>query len=1000
MLRAPSPVFQDGPSATVEWQLFGGGPSGRRLHGLPGAAADADRGGESEILYLVASPGLARAPGSGRPQLGLTLIVERAPTFDDQALEPLVTGGVLTLDLTVAPTSAEIGEVAAETEREVRPLFLRKTNWALSDRDSGETLAEAEIYGNGGSAAISQTVPRHVALAVLAALRGEPTAIAVTCEAEFRAAASETTMSHKGPSAASATTITMSTTQLGSLRKVSLENSLEEIVREAAGGLPFDAIVGAVCPSPDGALQPVPLRMESTRESRGPRPAAGFAAIGDSIAAMPAVLRTSRISRINAHVLAASGLANRLSGRLNHWHLADLVLHPPGSEEQNQNLPLIESEAPLWPDRVEAQRYWYAPHFSVRTPEPTMDASNAPFRFGFSVVGHDPAGRPSLEAHVKVTLDMGMAEATRASWESLGRPRCDPVPANGLSAVLTLPFVDENGAATQTGIAATEIRPVEGGVEAHFSLTDRFARLAYGVLGTQGFQSSSARIEVAYCFPAYVQVEASKSRVLWGGKSARVDVRAERRPLGALSAVTAHHFASNLLTVQPNILAAHAVLLEPAIFVRPKTYGIRTQGRSQALDAFVPCSTFGTLYVEEGDPERAEPDKPIGCLDAWTLGQFKLRLYEPLDVDLGIPDAPYVVYRSTQVPGRFLVLPKAYTVTRYEPSDWRDVRPALYLYSNVDAVHPEKTSCILTGTLRPALTPADRQALIDALSSQAHASPALEWPTDLAVEPQFSWALPGGPMQIAPSAVQTPEGFQFSLGAPVDQILTLKSLVETSGVTGGVTFKLADGSSLQSTLLIDLARIDGPWETGAVSVTMLGGKAELTNNTEAAADVRELLLYQAEARIGAIPVERRIEPRQKLVVDVPVAGADEILAGYTLVSTGASLEEIRTFVEDLHTNAVFICGFDLTAEQLQKVMVEAQIAGASGAGTVELVPDKSSGEIGFVLPLTAYLGQPTLQYRTTALSIDGSARTSAWRDWRLDLQGNVIELPVNLIKEG
>ena len=64
------------------------------------------------------------------------------------------------------------------------------------------------------------------------------------------------------------------------------------------------------------------------------------------------------------------------------------------------------------------------------------------------------------------------------------------------------------------------------------------------------------------------------------------------------------------------------------------------------------------------------------------------------------------------------------------------------------------------------------------------------------------------------------------------------------------------------------------------------------------------------------------------------------------------------------------------------------------------MPDKSSGEIGFVLPLTAYLGQPTLQYRTTGLSSDGSARTSAWRDWRLDLQGNVIELPINLIKEG
>ena len=175
-------------------------------------------------------------------------------------------------------------------------------------------------------------------------------------------------------------------------------------------------------------LQPVPWRIDSRRQSRGPAPVAGYAAIGDSIAAMPAVLKTSRATRINAHALAASGLSNRISGRLNHWHLADLGLDP-GVTEQNQNLPLIEADAPLWPDRVEAQRYWYAPAFSIRMPEPTMDLAKAPFRFGFSVVGHDGAGRPALEAHVRFTLDQSMANATRAAWDLLGQPRCDPVPA-------------------------------------------------------------------------------------------------------------------------------------------------------------------------------------------------------------------------------------------------------------------------------------------------------------------------------------------------------------------------------------------------------------------------------------------------------------------------------------------------------------------------------------------------------------------------------------------
>ena len=996
MLRAPS-LIQEGPSANADWQSFAVGSSGRRLRGIAGARADMPDGlGDGRFLFLIAEPGLAHE--ADRARVGLTLIVDHVPSLDEeQALEPRVTGGVLSLDLDAIPGSAELAQVAADTGLDARAIFVRRARWSLIDEESGTSIADAEVHGNS-SAGISQSLDRHAALSVLAALRGESSGIVVKCEAEFRAAAGDTTS--RASSAASATTITMSTTRLGTMRTVELEAPLERVIGDATRLLPFDAIVRAVAPSADGTLEPIAWHDEPPREFRDARPDVSYAAVGDSIAALPALLKTSRSSRINAHLLAASGLSNRIGGRLHHWHLADLILHPPGSEEQNQKLPLIESDAPLWPDRVDPKRYWYAPQFSVRAPQPLAEASNAPFRFGFSVVGHDPDGRPALEAHARFTLDQSMAEATRAAWEAMGRPQCDPVPTNGLSATLLLPFVDESGSPSQTSIAAVEIGAVDGGVEIHFALTDRFARLAYGVLSTPGFQASQARIELSYCFPAYVPVDRKKSRVVWGGKSATVDVRAERRPIGALAAVTAHHAAPNLLAAQPHVTAAHAILLEPAIFVRPKTYGIRTQGRSQSLDVLFPCSNFGALYVEEGDSETGEAAKPIGCLDAWTLGQLKLRLYEPLDVDLGIPDAPYTVYRSMQVPGRFLVLPKAYTISRYEPSDWHGCRPALYLYSSVDAVHPEKTACILTGTLRPSLTPADRFALLDALSGKVHASPVLEWPAELDVEPQFGWAVPGGPLAIEPSAIQTPEGFQFSLGASVDHVLTLKSLVETSGISGSATFKLQDGSALQSSLQIALHRIDGPWEAGAVSVTMRGGQAELVNNTEAAADVRELLLYRDGIRCGVAPVEQRIEPRQKLLIDLAAPGADEAFASYSLAPTGASLEEIRTFVEDLHTNVVFICGFDLAAEQIQKVTVEGQIAGASGASSVELVADKSSGEIGFVLPLTAYLAHPTLRYRTTSLSNDGSARTSNWRDWRIDLQGNVIELTVNLIKEG
>jgi hypothetical protein len=991
-LREATGPEESGPSASADWRSVDPESGrGRRLRALPGEGSWRPRSSSADKLYVIADPGVARAPGSGLPQVGLTLILERAPRIGDKGLDALVTGGVLSASLTITPTADEVQRVASATGASAVPLFVRSASWTLRDAKGDKAFAKADVQGNGGAASFSQTVTREVALAALAALRGAESRIEVRCEAEFRALPGK----HPPPhvlNAAGGTTITMSVAQVGGVpRRVTLERSFSDVVQDSAS-LPMDALVKAVCPSPDGTLQPIPSLLPN---SRGARDKPGFAAIGGAVAEIPAVLKTSVTSRINAHALAASGIAGSPAGKLQRWQVADLIVHPPAAPEQNQNLPVIEAEAALWPDRVDQQRYWYAPEFAIVAPAPTMDASNSPFRFAFSVVGFGEGALPILEASVKFTLQARMSDASAAAWESLGRPRCEPVPTNGLSAMLIVPFVNERGEPAETSVTATELTAVEGGLEANFALTDRFARLAYGALGTAGFQKSPARLEVAYCFPAYEPIESRHAPVLWGGKSAAIDRLAVRRPpLGAVAFV-GHHLPTvahpDLLTAVPPVVATHPILTAPAVFIPPKTYGIRTQGRNVKLDAFFACSTFGALYVQKGDPAKGEADKPIGCRNAWTLGQFQLRLYEPLDVDLGIPDAPYKVYRSIQVPGRFLVVPKAYTITRYEPSDWRAYRPALFLYSNIDAVHPERTSCILTGTLRPALTPADRRTLLEALRLKAHSNPGLEWPTELGVDPEINWAIPGDG-QISPSAARTPEGFQVSLGASLDHILILKSLVETSGVTAGLEFHLEDGSWILSMLNINLGEIDGPWEAGAVSAKVDGGRATLTNHTERAADIEEILLYSAGAPVGAAEIERRLGPNETTTSDSLPGGTDEVLVNYALANTGGSLEEIRTFVEDLHTNVVFVSTFDWASAGLQEVTVEGRIVGVDGTATAKLKGEAPSAEMPFVLPLTSYLSQPTLQYRTTFLAADGNGRTGEWRDWRLDLQGNVIEL--------
>ena len=996
---------QTGPSASARWLAVAGDrPGGRPLQVLPAARSDAaDRSGPARSdAYAVATPALAQAPGSGAPLVGLTLILRRPPELDDQALEPLVTGGILALSLTVAPTAEELKRAgAAVGAADVVPLFVRSARWTLID-ETGEPFAEQPVASDGAAVAFSQTVTREVALSMLAALRGGESALAARCEATFRSVPDKGVSSTRATDhAGSGTTITFTTSQLGGIeRRVTLERLLAEAVAPAREAQPLEALVRAVCPEPDGALRPVGWRITtSRRDNRSASVRAGFAAVGDTVAALPAVLKTSLASRINAHALAASDIAIRPAGLAHRWQIDDMVLYQPGSAEQN--LPQIDGDAPIWPDRVDPARFWYAPEFSLVEPAAAASAADAPFLFAFSAVGHDQQGRPGLEAMLRFTMRATMSAAVQAAWEARGRPRCDPVPTNGLSVALAVPFRDEHGTAATQAVNATELHPVEGGVAAVFALTDQWARLAYGAIGTPGFQAAPARLDVAYFFQAYLPVRDADIRVLWGGKAAAVDRAAVRRPpSSALTALAVHQPVTHnpALVAHPTMVATHPLLAAPTVFVRPKTYGIRTQGRSAAIDAFLPCSAFGALYLQKGDPLTSEPDQAIGCRDAWTLGQIQLRLYEPVQVDVGVAEPGFTVYRSVQVPGRFLVLPKAYTISRFEPADGRAYRPAIYLYSNVDANHPERTTCILTATLRPSVTPAARRALIDALRAKTHPNPTLEWPTELSVDPSYTWAIPGGPSQITPAAARTPEGFQVSLAAGVDQILLLKAMIETSGVTAGVAFKFADGTTLQSTLVVDLRRIDGPWESGAVTVEIAGVRATLTNRVERAADVQELLVYANGARAGVVGVERRLEPQAALGIDLP-AGVEEAAASYALANTGASLDEIRTFVEDIYTNVVFVSMFDLATERLQKVTVEGLIAGVAGAGAATLEQNAPSGEMAFVQPLTAYLSQPTLQYRATFVAADGAARSGPWRDWRLDVRGNVIELGKDEIQE-
>jgi hypothetical protein len=1007
----------------------------------------AARGGEE--LLAVREPTVARGPGVSAPPLfSLTLTLSRQPLPDEVSLAPLVRGGAFTTTLDVSPTDAELSSAFPEEKTRPSALFLRGAQFALVTA-SGQRVVEASSGGFGGRVVLKAALDTELALAFLGALRGEASGLEVVAELTYRAppavpppppftldlpavfeflelrAAEDRTFSEvelvscfaeliergsvlmREAEADAATFARVNLVELAAAcrpflvrvreletrfvlvcrkaepaaepsaaasadvtRTLTLGRPLQALLEPLTRRYPVDALVKGVCPARDGGFEPVAARQRRTR-AVAPRPI--LASFGGQAMALNVALRTGRIAKLDALILAQSGLATRppAPGR---WELDDVVQVP---ANDGIPLPLLDdANAPLWPDRIDPALFWYAPALTLVTPAPTETPSASPFLFSFRTVGHDATGQPGLEATIRVRLRPGMSEATQKAWEAKGKPSLKPVPLGGVSVSLEIPFRDPSGRTSSQAVKASSVTKNGGDYEATFLLTDQWARLAYGSLAFADFQELPARLGSSYVFKAAVRSARSLSSQP-GRRIAAIPVM-RARPTFPVDPTTIN-FPPTADPEQPRPTAGF-----PAPTLPTKAYVVQTQGRTQVVDVRLPCSTFGAFYVQVANGTV----KAIGCQNAFKLGVVELKLFEAVPLDFSVP-APFKVLRSLQVPGRFLVLPASYTVARFEPGDSRAYRPALFLFANIDTDERERTQCVVTATLEPAVSAYWRDALLAKLETSVHPSPELIWPSDLGVVPTFEWALSGtGSTAVQVEVVHTPDGFQVTLATGVNGVLLLKSMIERSGVVGSATFALADGALLRAPLVVDLAHVSGPFVAGPVEIAVTGNDATLTNRLEQPVDVGALAL-RAGTKRQTVAVEKRLAPGQSVSVALP-AGASRLSVDVAPVGGATSFEEVRTYVEDIYVVVTLFANIDWASTT--SVSVEARITGVGGSVHADLRADNARSELTLLLPLTTYVAQPTLQFAITRTPRTGKPVTGPWRDWRLDTLGSVIEI--------
>ena len=714
-----------------------------------------------------------------------------------------------------------------------------------------------------------------------------------------------------------------------------------------------------------------------------------------------------------------------------------------------QSLPIVGTgKEALWPDRVDTKRFWYAPSFSLVEPAVPVDPTGDDFRFEFVRRGHDQQGRAVLEATVTITLRRIMPATASNAMKSHPGATAKPVVMKNVSAVLDLPFRDETGVARIQHVRSSDVNINGDRIRVRFTLMNDWVRVAYGVLAVAGFQSSAAQVSVAFQYDAYQKLSrGQKYSIQYGRKEvgipvfrggsremtahseasgATIDARTgavrygrtvvgfepdtpSRDLTGSRSGArpTAINAASLTIarppTVSLNPVIRPQVLMTPAweAALKPTKYTKNTRFHRQSTPVLFPCGQFGTLYVERnGDAVHT-----VGCQDAFSLGQTERRLYD--DVSLPAEFDGFRVKRSRQSPGRFLVIPETYLIARYEPDQpERAYRPTVLLYSTIDVDDLAASRCVVMASLIPDVTRAQRERLLAHLRDAEHADPTLDYLTEIEADVEFDWAIPtgtsSGVLRLDAEATRVPHGFETSLATDALGVPQLQAILLGSGITGSAQFTLSDDTTISTTLRLDLRQIAGPWQAGAVdAVVNRGGGASVTNRTEAVANVSDLLLIydesQGSSQVESMPVNLRLEPGAGEMVELD-ADATRIVAVSELESSAASLDEVRSFIEDISLNVTLLSRIDFEASGIERIRIIASIEGVDESREVELLPDSDPvASISFLLPLTAYLADPSLVISATVIDVDGESQNRDAIEWSLGTQGYIVHITKSLL---
>lgn len=417
-------------------------------------------------------------------------------------------------------------------------------------------------------------------------------------------------------------------------------------------------------------------------------------------------------------------------------------------------------------------------------------------------------------------------------------------------------------------------------------------------------------------------------------------------------------------------------------------YAVRTFGKKESIDVKFSCEEFGQFYLQkEGDTTET-----VGCRQPYQLGEIDFQLYTSLNE---LNSKYFKVYKSTQSPNRFMVVAESYVITRFSKEEDNAWQPCLHLYSTVDMVNPENNKCLLDCTLQPGIPEYKMQELLVKLKEFTSYEPIIEFPSETDAEVRFNWSV-ASEVVTEINSFTLDKFIRASIAAPVESTLMLQSMIKETGLQGQVIFEVADGSSYNSSLQVSLGTISGPFGTGPMENFLQESTLNIVNKIESNITIPRLS-FQSDSGFTQQHVGESIAPGEVLEIDLTEEGQPVI--HYTVENNVSEIEEIRNYMEDIECQLIFSTSIDLSKKDIDAIEIEYRLAKKdSSIHNTKLSSTENVREEVLIMPLTSFLSERNIRFRTTVRFTDGREPLQhKWENWDVEKSGNIINLTSKMI---